>query len=116
MYKFPLELFTTPGLPKSVSRLVPETGRFSEAKCNVLHVGLTSFEQSMINTSVEAIPEEKDLGVTIDWDMNFHMYVSKTANKASRMLGLEQHSPTSMTLLRLLTTMVRPHLEYGNVS
>ena len=37
---------------------------------------------------MEAITEEKDLGVTIDWDMNFHMHVSKTANKASRMLGL----------------------------
>jgi len=42
----------------------------------------------MRNTSLEAITEENDLGVTIDRDLKFRMYVSKAVNKASRMLGL----------------------------
>ena len=63
---------------------------FNEAKCNVLHLGSTNpcYEYSMRNTSLEAITEEKDLGVTIDRDLKFHMHVYKAMNKASRMLGL----------------------------
>jgi len=63
----------------------------------------------MRNTSLEAIIEEKDLSVTIDRDMKFHMHVSKVVNKASRMLGLVRATFTcidEMTLPRLFTTMV----------
>jgi len=93
---------------------------FNETKCNVLHLGSTNpfYEYSMRNTSLEAITEEKDLGVTIDRDPKFHMHVYKAMNKASRMLGLVRATFTcidEMTLLRLFTTMVLPHLKYGNV-
>ena len=93
---------------------------FNETKCNVLHLGSTNqcYEYSMKNTSLEAITEEKDLGVIIDRDLKFHRHVSKAVNKASRMLGLVRATFTCIdetTLPKLFTTMVRPHLEYGNV-
>ena len=75
---------------------------FNEIKCSVLHRGSTNpcYEYSMINTSLEAITDEKNLGVTIDRDLKFHMHVSKAVNKASIMLGLiratftcRRHSP-----------------------
>ena len=65
----------------------------------------------MRNTSLVAITEEKDLDVTIDLNLKFHMHMSKAANKASRILGFT--CIDEMTLPRLFTTMVRPHLEYG---
>jgi len=94
---------------------------FNEAKCNVLHLGSTNlcYEYSMRNTSLEAITEEKDLDVTINRDLKFHMHVSKAMNKTSRMLGLVRATFTcidEMTHPRLFTTMLRPHVNYGNVS
>jgi len=71
----------------------------------------------MKTTSLEAITEEKDLGVTVDRDLIFHMCVSKAVNKALKMLGLVRETFTCIdetTLPRLCTTMVSPHLEYGN--
>jgi len=64
------------------------------------------------------ITERKVLGVTIVWDLNFHMPASKAINKASRMLGLVRTTFTCIdetTLLSLFTTMVRPYFEYQNV-
>jgi len=91
---------------------------FNEAKCDVLHLGSTNpcYEYCMRNTSLEAITEEKDLSVTIDPDLKFHMRVFKAVNKASRMFGLVKATCIDETTPpRLFTTMVRPHLEYGNV-
>jgi len=58
---------------------------FNEAKCNVIHLGSTNpcCGYSMRNTPLEAIREEKDLGVTTDRDLKFYMHVSKAVNKAS---------------------------------
>ena len=70
----------------------------------------------MRNTSLETITG-KDLSVTIDRDLNFHMHVSKAVNKASIMLGLVRATfiwLDETTLPRLFTTLVRPNLEYGN--
>ena len=93
---------------------------FNEAKCNVLHLGSTNpcYEYSMKNSSLEAITEEKDLGITIDRDLKFHMHVSKVVNKASKMLGRVRATFTCIdetTLPMPFTIMIRPHLKYGNV-
>jgi len=72
----------------------------------------------MRNTSLEAITKEKDLGITIDQDLKFHIHVSKAVNKASRMLGLVRATficIDEITLPTLFTTMVCLQLEYGNV-
>ena len=52
------------------------------------------------------------------WGVKFHLLVSQEVKKASRMLGLVHATFTCLdetTIPRLFTTMVRPHLEYGNV-
>jgi len=75
---------------------------FNEAKCNVLHLGSTNpycYEYSMRNTSLEAITEEKDLGVTIDRDLKFHMHVSKVVNKVSIILGLVRATFTCIDVI-----------------
>ena len=62
--------------------------------------------------------EEKDLGVIIDNELKFHQHVAKAVNKGSRMLGLVKATFTckdESTMPLLYKTMVRPHLEYGNV-
>jgi len=72
----------------------------------------------MRNTSLDAITEEKGLGVTIDRDLKFHMHVSKVVNKASKMLGRVRATFTCIdetTLPMPFTIMIRPHLKYGNV-
>ena len=111
-------------LQDDLNRLVEWSQRwqmgFNESKCKVLHLGSSNpgYEYSMKNTSLESITDEKDLGVTIDQDLKFHLHVSKAVNKASRMLRLVRATFTCLdetTLPKLFTTMVRPHLEYGNV-
>ena len=72
----------------------------------------------MNDTTLETTSDEKDLGVTIDSDLKFQAHVSKAVNKASRMLGLVRATFTcidEITLPKLFSSMVRPHLEYGNV-
>ena len=93
---------------------------FNASKCKVLHIGPSNpgYEYNMSSTALEPTTDEKDLGVTIDQDLKFHLHVSKAVNKASRMLGLVRATFTcldELTLPKLFTTMVRPHLEYGNV-
>ena len=64
------------------------------------------------------------LGVTIDNELKFHQHIAlkqsrnMPTEKASRMLGLVKATFTCLdgiTVPRLFTAMVRPHLEYGNV-
>ena len=67
---------------------------------------------------LEDTRNERDLGVYIDEELKFHDHVSKAVAKASRLLGLIRATFTcldNVTMPRLFTTMVRPHLEYGNV-
>jgi len=59
------------------------------------------------------------LGVVIDEKLKFQLHISQEVKKASRMLGLVQVIFSCLdetTVPRLFNTMVRPHLEYGNVT
>ena len=72
----------------------------------------------MSATSLESTPDEKDLCVVTDEVLKFHLHVSQAVKKAFRMLGLVRAIFICLdetTIPRLFTTMVRPHLEYGNV-
>ena len=93
---------------------------FNEGKCKVLHLGSNNPKLDYdINGVVPATDtSEKDLGVTIDGELKFHSHIANTVNKASRMLGLMKATFTcsdEVTVPRLFSAMVRPHLEYGNV-
>ena len=92
---------------------------FNESKCKVLHLGSANerMKYQMGASTLETTTNEKDLGVIIDEQLKFHQHVTTAVNKASRMLGLVRATFTCLdetTIPRLFTTMVRPHLEYGN--
>ena len=93
---------------------------FNESKCKVLHLGTNNprLEYQMNSVTLMTDTAEKDLGVTIDNKLKFHRHISNAVNIASRMLGLVKATFTCLdeiTVPRLFTAMVRPHLEYGNV-
>jgi len=67
---------------------------------------------------LQTTPVEKDLGVFVDDTLKFRDHVCYAVNKASRVPGLIRLTFSWIdeeTLLRLFTTLVRPHLKYGNI-
>ena len=67
---------------------------------------------------LEAITEEKDLGVLVDKELKFHKQAAAAVNKANSVLGVVKRTFTmrdETTFPLLYKTLVRPHLEYGNV-
>ena len=62
---------------------------------------------------------EKDLGVYIDPKLTFSSHCEQKVNKANKILGLICRSYVhldTVTVKTLFTSLVRPHLEYGNAS
>ena len=72
----------------------------------------------MANQMLEESGEERDLGVIIDELLKFHRYAAAAVKKANTVLGIIKKSFITLdtqTLPLLYKSMVRPHLEYGNV-
>ena len=98
--------------------------RFNASKCKVMHIGKqdTPAEYHMKSGSEEVILEscdvEKDLGVNVDSDLKFSYHVSTQTEKANKLLGLIRRGFTVLdriSLPALYKSIIRPHLEYGNV-
>ena len=95
---------------------------FSKAKCCYIQVGppLRSCRHSyMLNsTMITSTDKQKDFGIWIDPNLNFHSHTRQTVSTANRTLGLIrkcfQYFDNNM-LLSLYKTIVRPIVEYGNV-
>ena len=67
------------------------------------------------NNELEHVPEEKDLGVTIDGELNFDEHISRKARIANGIVGQIRRSFSYLdceTFRRIFTAFVRPHLEY----
>ena len=67
---------------------------------------------------LEQVEEEKDLGVLIDAELKFHKQNAAAVKTANSVLGLIKKSFINLDqeLLPILyKSLVRPHLEYGNV-
>ena len=67
---------------------------------------------------LDYVKEEKDLGVVVDNRLKFHKHAASAVKQANKVLGLIKDSFTALddtTLPLLYTSMVRPHLEYGNI-
>ena len=95
--------------------------KFNADKCKVLHLGHSNEKAGYKMRSVElqSTPVEKDLGVFVGDSLKFRDHVSYAVNKASRLLRLIRMTFFCIdedTLPRLFTTLVRPHLEYGNIT
>ena len=72
----------------------------------------------MNGNKLDHVDEEKDLGVLIDDQLKFHRQTASAIKKAKRVLGLvkKTFAVLDMQILPLLyKTLVRPHLEYGNI-
>ena len=92
---------------------------FNELKCKCMHIGKdrTSRSYQMNDHVMENVKEIKDLGVITDQKLKFHNHTSAAIKKNS-VLGLIKRSFAALdkTILpKLYMSMVRPHLEYGNV-
>ena len=90
--------------------------KFNADKCKVLHLGNQNprYEYRMCDTCLEAVIEEKDLGVIVDEKLKFDTHTVTQANKANRVLGLIRRTFDNLDeeMLVLYKSLVRPHLEY----
>ena len=93
---------------------------FNQSKCKVLHFGHTNqgFQYNMDGAPLGSTSLEKDLGVSIDPELKFREHASSAVGKATQVLAVIRRSFALLdeaTLPMLYKTLVRPHLEYGNL-
>ena len=93
---------------------------FNEANCSSLHVGRSYAKQaySMQDTVLEQVSTERDLGVVVDSELKFREQAASAVSKSAQILAVIQQSfqlIDKTTLPLLFKTLVRPHLEYGNL-
>ena len=65
---------------------------------------------------LQKVKEEKDIGVTIDDELDFESHISEKINKATRTFGMLCRFFNCLdcqTFLSLYKTMVRTHLDYA---
>lgn len=97
--------------------------KFHPNKCKVL--AIKSKEKRVYSMSgttgeqldLDNITSEKDIGVTVDEDLNFRTHIQLGVNKANSILGLIRRTFTFLDekMFKLLfKALVRPHLEYAS--
>ena len=111
-------------LQKDINALVEWSNKwqlpFNVGKCKCLHIGRNNpcWRYKMSGRCLEDVKEEKDLGVIIDQELKFHRQTAAAVKKASSSLGLIRKTFAFLdvkTFPMLFKSLVRPHLEYGNV-
>ena len=97
---------------------------FNVDKCKVMHIGKNNpgVTYNMMKdgkeSSIQTCEHETDLGVTFDTQLNFNKHIELAIGKANKMLGLIRRTFSYMNkevFTMLYKSLVRPHLEYGNV-
>ena len=62
--------------------------------------------------------EEKYLGIVVDSDLTFSEHITEKVRKANSLVGIIRRSFSYLdqdTFVKIFTSFVRPHLEYGQV-
>jgi hypothetical protein len=95
--------------------------KFHPDKCRILSIGNRAREANkytMGEKNLKVSEEgEKDLGILIDERLNFHDHISAKIKKANQIVGLIRRSFTYLDkemMRQLITSLIRPHLEYGS--
>ena len=97
---------------------------FNVSKCKVMHIGKnnpkTNYFMKIENEQqkIEICKEEKDLGITFDENLNFDLHINNITKKANQMLGVIRRTFDFISkniFSKLYKSLVRSHLEYGNV-
>ena len=91
---------------------------FNAEKCKVLHLGRKNqrFEYMMDGKRIQAVEEEKDLGVWVSDTMKPSIQCERAARDANAALGMIMrsfHYRTKDILIPLYKTFVRPKLEFA---
>ena len=72
----------------------------------------------MSGIDFQEVQEEKDLGMVMDSELKFLKLVSAAALKTNQLLGIIKRTFTNLPkdiLPVMYSTLVRPHLDYGNI-
>ena len=99
--------------------------KFHPDKCKVLCVSQKSSDVNEYTmrtydggvTTLENVSSEKDIGVTIDCNLNFVKHIQTQVNKANQICGLMRRSFLHLdnkTFSLLYKALVRPHVEYAS--
>ena len=86
-------------------------------KCSILHIGSNNphYKYSINGTSFQTVETIRDLGVTIDSELNFDQHIRSTVHRASvrlnNIMKLFFHHEPSLKIM-LYKVFVRPLLEY----
>ena len=91
--------------------------KFNVDKCKVMHVGTLNPHNEYIfgGNKLQVVEKETDLGVGFSNSFNFEDHIATAIAKANRITGWLSHTIISRepdVMLKLYTSLVRPHLEY----
>ena len=87
----------------------------------VMHLGSPNkcMHKEGVQVNLQTTKLENDFGVYVDTKLTFSMHCEKKVNMANKLLGLIRRSYMYLdnaTVKTLYTSLVRPHLEYGNTA
>ena len=96
---------------------------FHPNKCFTMHISSKLNETithayTMNNRILENKSELKDLGILIDEHLKFSNHIAEKVNKANQIMGLIRRTFVHLDMYNfnlLYKSLVRPHLEYGNI-